>query len=227
MFWKIKLRETFGGQGSGNFGHVGRPGEVGGSGEGEWASGTPNPLTDREQKTIKQWGLKNRHDAEITASQRAALVEYRRSTAFDVNAFLRGETTTMDKVDIDRITGHIDAAIAKASLDKNVTVYRGIPMDLHLETGDILRDPAFLSTTFNPEQAVFNFSMGPGNKSTVLQIEVPKGHHGLYTEGLAPRGYEMGAGQEQELLLPRNTKIHITGVVNRQNTYYATGKVVR
>lgn len=34
MFWKIALRERFGGQGSGNFGHQGRPGEVGGSVEG-------------------------------------------------------------------------------------------------------------------------------------------------------------------------------------------------
>jgi len=34
MFWKIKLRESFGGQGSGNFEHAGRPGEVGGSGGG-------------------------------------------------------------------------------------------------------------------------------------------------------------------------------------------------
>ncbi len=30
----IELRDEFGGQGSGNFGHQGRPGEVGGSGEG-------------------------------------------------------------------------------------------------------------------------------------------------------------------------------------------------
>ncbi len=34
MIDKIKLRERFGGQGSGNFGHEGRLGEVGGSGEG-------------------------------------------------------------------------------------------------------------------------------------------------------------------------------------------------
>ncbi len=40
MFWKIKLREMFGGQGSGNFGHEGRPGEVGGSGEGNGDSTT-------------------------------------------------------------------------------------------------------------------------------------------------------------------------------------------
>ena len=39
MFWKIKLRETFGGQGSGDFGHAGRPGEVGGSGEGSGNKG--------------------------------------------------------------------------------------------------------------------------------------------------------------------------------------------
>lgn len=38
-FWKVLLREQFGGQGSGNFGHAGRPGEVGGSAD---ESGKPS-----------------------------------------------------------------------------------------------------------------------------------------------------------------------------------------
>ncbi len=46
---KIKLRELFGGPGSGNIGHSGRPGEVGGSGEG---GGTDKRILDKEKEII-------------------------------------------------------------------------------------------------------------------------------------------------------------------------------
>ncbi len=48
MFWKIVLRERFGGQGSGNYGHAGRPGEVGGSGEG----GASQPSVTLKKGTV-------------------------------------------------------------------------------------------------------------------------------------------------------------------------------
>ncbi len=59
-FWKIALREKFGGQGSGNYGHEGRPGEVGGSGQG----GT---LTSVEE-------LDKKYDLKTPRGQRQAIL---------------------------------------------------------------------------------------------------------------------------------------------------------
>jgi hypothetical protein len=53
LLWKAFLRVA-GGAGSGNFGHEGRPGEVGGSGEGGGTTtGTPETRTSRALATYK------------------------------------------------------------------------------------------------------------------------------------------------------------------------------
>ncbi len=65
MFWKIKLREVFGGQGSGNFGHAGRPGEVGGSGE-EGGVERP-PIMDSIDRNISKWQSGSDYSAKESA----------------------------------------------------------------------------------------------------------------------------------------------------------------
>ncbi len=191
----------------------------------DWKNLDPNLLTETEIKEIKNWGMDNRKNANLTSPERSAIIEYRGSSAFEINDFLRGgKIQFMSEKDANKIVGHVDSAISKAIIDRNIVTYRGVPLDLKVKVGDTIKDKAFLSTTMNIEEAV-NFSNGPGNKSTIFKIEVPKGSRGLYVEGMAPRGYEMNSNQEHEILFPRNTQIQITEVIKLRGTYYVSGKI--
>jgi len=193
--------------------------------EGGWRSSWPNSLTENDQKSIRKWGKENRRNANLNSIQKKAFIEYRRSTGFEINEFLRGKSVPdVDKKEFNRIVGHMDGVINRSIIDKDIIVYRGIPKHIDTKVGEIFSDKSFISTTFDPEQAV-NFSMGPGKRSTIFKLDVPKGSHGLYMEGLAPHGWEMAEGKEQEILLPRNTQISITDVVKKGNSYYISGKV--
>ena len=75
--------------------------------------------------------------------------------------------------------------------------------------GKTFSDPNFVSTTLD-ESIIDDFveDIGEGKKETILfEILVPKGTNGAYVEFK-----ELSKRNQQEFLLPRNSKFKITGL---------------
>lgn len=220
-----------GGQGSGDLeGHEFRGNQYTGDSSqshAEWAkeqNAWPAELTEKELGDINRFGKDNRKDANLTTAQRSAVIEYRRAKAFDINESLRNKARLSNEDTA--LVKNIDAAIVRSVLDKDIMVYRGAAFGEKAKVGEVISSPAYLSTTFSGSEAN-NFSMGPGSYSTVYKLYAPRGSHGLYTEGLAPRGYQLGSGQETEILFPRNTRIKITDISRIGSTTFISGRIIK
>jgi hypothetical protein len=104
----------------------------------------------------------------------------------------------------------IESAIDKApSIDKDIIVYRGVSGDfgeilLSSKPGQIIEDPAFMSTSSNLTTAK---DMAEGK--AVIELSVPKGTKALWTDELRDIS---ASADESELLFPRNTKIVIRSI---------------
>jgi hypothetical protein len=172
--YMLMVHEAKGGEGSGNFGHAGRPGEIGGSAPGEGATGD-RPISDPVLKHV---------DA------------YTKNAYYSVNQILREDKSPEDLEDLTEVelAEHekvqkrikaIDQAIEKfgETAPPPEFVYRGddggaihnvfaafrirLPMthaqlvdkvdkynaEISKAVGTVFRDKAFLSTTEDPEIA--------------------------------------------------------------------------
>lgn len=209
---------------SGNYGHLGRPGHLGGSkpGGGHGIIGVkPNDNTN----TIKRLAYELRTSNKFrTADYKdmGNLVEhynlyekcgkgviecdelkrYTGSGYENCNAYLRGlemkewnEPPGPD--DVDEFVSSIDNVFDKSPrLPKAYKAFRGVdPIALSgLQPGDEFVDDGFVSTSVDSHKA---FS------GTKLEIRVPKGARALYVEEVS------NLGHERELLLDRSSKFRI------------------
>jgi hypothetical protein len=197
---------VLGGPGSGNFGHAGRPGEVGGSGEGgETSTGV----------SFEKDGRWTRQDyplfKEKVASYRAALAPeevtaikaYKGGMFGEINGFLRtGEMPLLSPTPISKIEGYVkslDKAV-RVPVEKDIVVYRG--GKLMGGVGSIITDKAFVSTSLVREKAEKFVSMK--RDKLLWEITVPKGTHIGLPFGTAPT--------EFEVLLQRGSQFRITGI---------------
>lgn len=112
---------------------------------------------------------------------------------------------------------HMDSAIAKGTVIKNMTVFRGVAGDyanslLKVKVGSTFPGVTYQSTSLNPDVAedfASEHSEGELGTGAVLKIYVPKGTKGFDMNQI-PRGQ---AGQiEDELLLSRITKYKVRSV---------------
>lgn len=107
--------------------------------------------------------------------------------------------------------GHLDQAIARGTLDRDITVWRASSQPELFKAWEQLRqsvtssislsrDPAFIFTTLSPEVADWWNSSQLSNKGIILEIRAPRGTHAGFIDAegiMTDRGY-------QEVVFPRN-----------------------
>lgn len=150
----------------------------------------------------------------LTLDQTDAVTQYTTSAYRSINGALRGDPIAGRGLDNPAIKGfidNIDKALASSTVGHNMLVYRGLGGKTNdaLEianmvkkgnlTGYVLDDKGYSSTSPIAERAA-NFASG-----TMLQIALDKDQHGLFVESISANT------GEHELILPRNTKVMITG----------------
>ncbi len=151
---------------------------------------------------------------EFTEKQEKALRRYSGQGYADINETLREgflENSTLREE-----IAAIDSAIDEARCDTILIVFRGIGQEYadalkqrRLRKGDVIEDAAYLSTSTKQEIAKrFQAFEPPG---LILRITIPKGAPALSLKPLSDYP------DEDEWLLPRNTRLRVTGYdrVNR------------
>lgn len=155
---------------------------------------------------------------DVTPEEAQALRDYVGPEFAFMNAYSRNPRGP-DYEHYEAKSKQLDSLIAKQPpLKGEEIVYRGMrpPKELanQLVKGAIIQDPGFMSTSIDRERAK-NFG------DTVLTIRVPKGYHAVrvqdYIQGTV-------AENERELLLPRGTKLKITGVHQVSGGFLGMGK---
>ena len=186
-----------GGSGSGNFGHSGRPGEVGGS-----LSFAYNNDVDT---STNFWASLPQNDYSKNAN--SAYKTYVRSGYVQINAYLRGKTEYYDFMQGKRVpfTEDLKMAITQllpffderfdVKIPEDITVYRSTnQFPDSLQKGVEFTDKAYTSTTLLPSVAFSNFGGG-----VLYRIHLKKGQK-----------VALGHIGERELILPRGSKFKVT-----------------
>lgn len=101
----------------------------------------------------------------------------------------------------------LDSALKKSMLPKNITVYRGMELDLKtvfkMKEKGKFRDKGFVSTSLN-KSAAMDFTGEFDNAIPVFaKIKLPKGYRAAYLDRILESG-------EREVLLPRGRAFKIT-----------------
>lgn len=181
-------------------------------------SSTPNSNTSgyknlgaKTHDEINQYSapIAEKQDAKLGWAQKGSLATYSETKpSEEINAGLRkGEIPEKYKDDIDRI----DKAIDKSKIPESVVVYKGVrnAPDNGFPIGAEINSKPYLSTSLSREVAgtfTTNTNNGQFNiGKSLLEIEAPKGTKGVYMDNLSE------VGNEHELLLPRGTKMKVTG----------------
>lgn len=195
------LKIIKGGSGSGNFGHVGRPGHVGGSAtNGGEISFSVNFKEGDSEQLIRHYDLLSKCGQEIDCH---ALKSYTSMAYGVVNTYLRHGTyqdTVYSEVPqsrVDEIVKGIDKSFNNApKVPGDLKVFRGMDSSLlsSLQEGDIFKDDGFISTSIDKEKVV---------SGGFIEIHVPKGSKGIYLEQISE------VKRERELLLDRGSRFRV------------------
>lgn len=165
---------------------------------------------------------------DLDTSEKRALKNYV-SSSTDINKKLRtGEALTPSEK---RTIAALDNSLAKSKLPKDVVLYRGIRYggsrydqvvaDIkakRLKPGALITDTGFTSTTLDKKIADTNFSQG----GILFKINGKRGAKGLYVD--AGLGGGSDYANEQEFLIPRNSRFKITGITKRGSGYVIEGE---
>lgn len=163
----------------------------------------------REAYKLKQEAFFNK----LSNPEFEAIKDYQGPGYERINTHLRKpdkDATEFKKENLAATIKHIDKAIEKAKMDVDTLTYRGTRKDLvsKLKPGDVFQDKGYMSVTEDP-RVMHNFSHTGGN---LFHIEIPKDMVGAHIS------YH---GNEQEILLPRGTKIQIISIENEMRNYPA------
>lgn len=169
---------------------------------------------------------------ELSLDEKNAIHQYGTTAYRPINAGLRDgwDVSTNPafknyyQVDVDEAklaSEYIDSAMSKTALAKDVTVLRGaqIPELKNLTDSQLIgmtiTDAGFLSTTTGNFQYMVDKMTSYTTQRQVFEIKVPKGSQAIDMNGLELAKYDY----EQELILPRGTKLKITGVIEKPYTF--------
>lgn len=193
---------ALGGPGSGHFGHVGRPGQVGGSSATAGSPPATWPINDSDvrklgrhypqeiEDTYKEWA------DTLTEDEKTSIRYYTDDASDEINERLRENPTKVEGLARD-----IQDALENApEPPPPQLVWRGLSRNAEetfrgLSVGDVVQLNGFQSSTINP------LAMAPYD-NTVLEI-LPKS--GGYIEQLSDHPYEF------EFLLPHGRQYRIRG----------------
>ena len=179
----------------GNFGHEGRPGEIGGSGVG-------GGVVMNKAKSEK-WVKENYSDVEFSNDETRAASKYQSSFAMN-EAARSGKIPPAAKPYVEGM----DSAIGKCELPENVTTFRGVgdgvfPDNPPPMTGGVFKDKGYVSTSFDKGVSE-RFAKSGGGSGVVMEITAGKG-----TKALPMFATGKGVPSEAELVFGRNTKFRI------------------
>lgn len=175
----------------------------------------PKPTGPRVFATAKEaeeWADAALDTGLLTPKHIEALNRYTGRDYLPLNQLLRGQANLPDYAvaELNELRDTLDRALARTVLQEDVVTYRGISTSAGTRDlvdaltfgnaeGMEIEDPAFMSTTLNPE-----FHAGGQMR---LVLTVPKGTHAA-----ALKNVSQVATGENELLLARNTKYVIERV---------------
>jgi len=227
-----------GGAGSGNFGHSGRPDEVGGSGAGGEKSyyyktvhekceiATDLPMTGDICKFADKLNERAANEGGVAAQEKESLNLWKGTGYLTIDHLLR-DTAEKDSqghykdpypiypIDKERTQHEIDAldrVMSESKIEKDITVYRGISVRAghRLDVDGEFKNPSYTATSAKLGAAMGFAQFNPTeSEQNVMMINVPKGSDGYY----------FGTkDDEAEVLLPRDLSLKVTGV-----TTYAAG----
>jgi len=202
-----------GGKGSGNFGHSGRPGLVGGSGDGEVLGVAPEfngdkltfPKIDAKKafKSVSDGaGAWTTHEIDYASI-------YYGSGYHNINAMLRGEPNPVPGNE-ERYQNAIQVMkdrMEKSSLSQDTMVYRGVNIGRYTtedqlpQVGDEISYQGFSSTSMNPYEAMGWGKRNADTPPAILAIRAKKG----------AKAIKRFNSVETELTLPPNAKLKVVG----------------
>lgn len=152
--------------------------------------------------------------APLTEHEKTSLQHYTLAGSYPINDFLRNGTTVekgkyagatqlRSSEDVNKAVDGMDAAFAKASLDKETTVYRGVNdaawsvITQQAKDGSIIQDNGFVSTASNKKDVTAS------SLTHWMTIKVPKGYSAIPLDGV------VGNRTKGEILLNRGTKFRV------------------
>jgi hypothetical protein len=169
----------------------------------------------------------------LSYSEVAELRLYQRTGYLTTNPILRDEVSTADYDEgaLSRIEMSIDAidtAIAKGKLHSGLKVYRGLRdpqavfgvADLAALNGQVINEPAFVSTSLDREVALRMTVTSPSPVLAQLHLDAGQAAAWLALAGDRHRR------SEYEILLPRRLRIKIQGVDMHASIPSIQGSVV-
>ena len=207
-FWEVQMKiivKVKGGPHSGNFGHAGIPGSVGGSAPG----GSMLPILESYHRPSEF------SSAFPTTSLSEDAVDSWRGHGPRENRKLRSGKSS-------KLANSIESAMVEQTED--VVVHRGFRTNDPLpKVGDVVVDAGILSTSLDgavAEGAAIGEGYGSvSGKAVVYTIFAPKGARSVNIENISPI-------EEHEILYPRNSKLRILKVVPQQGSQYDDYSVI-
>lgn len=174
----------------------------------DWPIDEVTKWTTEQEKWIKE---------NVTALSQEGLKRYTGSSYELVNDKLRGvrqfEAGSWNATEAKKITGQMDRAMAKSSVDQAVTVYRGVDKKVFGEWNDIaddmlpgmvFTDQGFSSTSTDVK--LLNSWGGRGKYE--IEVLVPEGSRGIYVQSISHFPHE------RELILDRGSSFRVISAQN-------------
>ena len=143
----------------------------------------------------------------------------------EINTYHRyGSAIMAMDEDVEAISKTLDSALRKCTLNENTTVYRGVELETHLggelyadiKPGQTITEPGYMSTT--RQTSVTDYYRGNGG--AILKIDIEAGAHAVDMN-------LYGTGDDDEILLPRNTKLIVEDVEIKNGVKIITARAVK
>jgi hypothetical protein len=197
-----------GGEGSGNFGHGGRPGEVGGSSD-EGGGGGKERFS-----SATAWR------ESLDKDQRNALQDWVSTRSTQLREADAGRGTKSDEKILNILKGSL-----KTSPLVESPIFRGIGVPVEARVGELFKQNAISSFTTKEKVAeAFSFGNGKGAGAfTILEVREHFGHPGIS---------ERSKG-EAEVVVQKETSFVVTGIEKvtvldwKNNSYEATKIILK
>jgi hypothetical protein len=186
----MKNDRTFGGPGSGNWGHAGIPGQRGGSAS-EGGGSTSEFNVDINAPNAS-------HDFKLSPSEDAALTSYISRDYQKINGALYGKTEMTPE--LEQTIQSLDSVIEKSTIAGGTT-YSGIGRSgiealKDISPGDSIKYSGYISSSTDRQYSIDAFA-----SNAILEIK----------SGAGSRGYFVG-GKESELIMPRGSILKCNGI---------------
>lgn len=142
--------------------------------------------------------------AKLNATERSQVSSYTGDAFLDLNKKLRSGDAG------GKLVSDLDGAVSKGRIPEGTKLYRGMSREAakqlfggQINRGDEIEDKAFLSTSSDPSVVSTSYGFG----GVMMEITTGSDQRGIDVSEMSRNP------NEKEFLLPRNTKLKVTGVI--------------